>query len=154
MSTILIQWIVLLGRVTLYPYDLGQTRRSVLLGNQYFFSSGPQGFDPNSTLANMALKTPYKDVRYTFDANNHLLRYSQSVPPAGVEEERSAYQYTNENITSVTQPSFDVYSGKLRSQTSSLPDYDDKPNPYFGLLDTDIDPTLRFSANNVTKNSL
>lgn len=142
------------GSVTLYPYDLDQSGRSVVVGNQYFFSAGAQGFDPNSTLANLALKTHYKDFRYTFDENKHLLRYSQSTPPGGVELERSAYEYTQENITSVADSSFDFYSGRLRSQTSSVLDYDDKRNPYFGLLDTAIDPSLRFSENNVSKGSL
>lgn len=142
------------GSVTLFPYDLGQSSRSVVVGNAYFFSAGAQGFDLSSTLASLALKTHYKDVRYALDATNHLLRFSQSLPPGGVELERSEYGYTQENITSVAQSSFDGSSGKLRSQTSSVLAYDDKPNPYFGLMDTALDPRLRFSANNVLTNTL
>ncbi|GAB3787396.1 hypothetical protein GCM10028818_52300 [Spirosoma horti] len=142
------------GSVTLYPYDLGQSSRSVVVGNAYFFSAGAQGFDLSSTLASLNLKTHYKDVTYALDATKHLLRYSQSVPPGGAELERSEYGYTQENITSVVQSSFDVSSGKLRSQTSFVLAYDDKHNPYFGLLDTALDPRLRFSANNVLTNTL
>lgn len=142
------------GSVTLYPYDLRQNERSVVVGNMYFFSTGPLGFDLNSSLASLALKTHYTDFTYSFDVKKHLIHYRQSVPPAGVELDRSTYEYTHENITSVAQSSFDVTSGRLRSQTSSLLEYDDKPNPYYGLLDTTIDPQLRFSTNNVIKNAL
>lgn len=85
-------------------------------------------FIKNGNLAN-SLPT----VEYALDGNRRLV----SITTNGNSE---LYHYTGDNITSVE-------SGASVTRY----EYDDKPNPYYGLIAPDIGEIRRFSRNNITK---
>ncbi len=90
--------------------------------------------------------TGLADTRtYSFDANNRLTRSSYA--PAGstpIGETISIYTYTGENITQ-------VQANAIRTVATYLYEFDDKPNPFYGLVGAGIDEVRRYSRNNLVK---
>ncbi len=92
---------------------------------------------------------------YSFDAANHLVEVRKR-DPAGNLVRLYRYEYTADNITKETVGE--------QTRPGRIPDmffftYDDKPNPYYGLIAPDDDFTevdnragvRRYSRNNITK---
>ena len=123
------------GLVTLYPYTLDGTTFSA---KQY-------------PILNSA---PYKGVtiatfNYGFDANKHINEYYKSDGDDNAAARIGAgYTSSGENIATST-----AFSGRTNSP-GYLYGYDDKINPFFGLMDPTLDPAQRFSRNNVVKADL
>ena len=115
------------GERTLFQYSQDGNSLTV---NTNFFENGNQG-------------SIFKTTRYEFDADKRLLGSSTGDGP-GSTVETSTYQYTGGNITSQSI----IANGTTRITAY---EYDDKPNPYYGLIAPDIGEIRRFSRNNVTK---
>lgn len=84
----------------------------------------------------------FQDATYAFDNNNRLL--SKFPTSSNIIYQFESYKYTGDNITKVR-------STYVRLTDSTTYEYDNKPNPYYGLIAPDISEVRRFSRNNVTK---
>ena len=85
-------------------------------------------------------------LNYSFDANKRVTSfYTSDNQNNQVSRVGSGYTYTGENITGSTG-----FSGRT-SLPGSVKEYDDKINPFFGLMDPNIDPVQRYSRNNFVK---
>ncbi|MVM39906.1 hypothetical protein GO730_23685 [Spirosoma sp. HMF3257] len=84
---------------------------------------------------------------YGFDASKRLTGYykSNGNDDALFRVGIGVLSYTGENITKVYSA-----SGRVTLKDVLL-EYDDKINPFFGLMDPNIDPVQRFSRNNRVK---
>lgn len=85
---------------------------------------------------------------YGFDAGNRLTNstYVQGTVanPNLVTQSETTYAYTGDNITTVTVKA-------LRNTRIDTYQYDDKPNPFYGLIGPGVDELRRFSRNNATQ---
>lgn len=91
---------------------------------------------------------PTETKRYNFDADNRL---SASVYWQGsasdsnpLTQSETSYAYTGDNITRIETKA-------LRFKDIYVHQFDDKVNPFFGLIGPDIDEVRQFSRNNLTQ---
>jgi hypothetical protein len=92
---------------------------------------------------------------YSFDAANHLIQVRKT-DPVGNLVRLYRYEYTGDNITTEVVGEESRFG---RTPLTYFYTYDDKPNPYYGLVAPDDDFTevdnragvRRYSRNNITK---
>ena len=109
---------------------------------RFIYNSGDAGFSQNTDfIKNGVNNGNLLPVVYKLDGNSRLVSKTTSSSPANASE---TYTYTGDNITTVVS-----VSGP--STTTTKYEYDDKPNPYYGLIAPDIGDIRRFSRNNTTK---
>lgn len=128
------------GRYT--EYRLLADAQNPAIGTRMLFTytNGTNDFTFNRYSFNPLLETQYASGTYRFDSNKRVIGFSELIPLLNVH----TYEYTGANITTVT---FTV----IRSQTSRMYEFDDKPNPFYGLILPGLDEFLRYNRNNVTK---
>lgn len=129
------------GRTTLYPVDF---QPNIYTPGAYF-NIGYQLFTVNPASLNIPDANRYADKRfnYSFDASKRLSGYYTSDGSDNASSRSgSGYTYTGENITGQTSA-----AGRTTFPSGAY-QYDDKVNPFFGLMDPGVDPALRYSRNN------
>lgn len=125
-------------------FDYFPNASDLTIGEETYFVYNP---NDNSFLANTGIlrNGTFEGTResrtYSLDANKRVLGFGGFQNGIFGAE---TYEYTGGNITSVSYTSNRV-TEKLNYE------YDDKPNPYYGLIAPDISAVRRFSRNNVTK---
>lgn len=133
------------GTVTVYPTDL----QPLTLPPGTYLIVGKRYGTVGLAFINQVNLTPDKLFSYYFDANKRLASYSTSDGNnTGTSVQQTVPMFTNENITQSD------YSAKGAGLTTTTLAYDDKTNPFFGLMDPSIDVIERYSRNNRVKTSV
>ncbi|GAB4004722.1 hypothetical protein GCM10028808_02930 [Spirosoma migulaei] len=122
------------GAITLYPRNLDGTTFSAT--KYSLVNSRPGNYR-------------FQNYQYTFDANRHISTIYSVDPNVNPSGDFFTFTYTGENIT---RGAYSYVGGHFNAGVFAY-EYDDKINPFFGLLDPDIDPLDRFSRNNRVKSS-
>ncbi|GAB2599169.1 hypothetical protein [Spirosoma areae] len=120
---------------TFFPYNLDGTS---FIAEQRFIVNSAIFPDPRVIIAIFS---------YQFDSDKHLRGYYKADAANNATARNGAsYTYTGENITKANS-----FSGRDRGPDGFY-EYDDKINPFFGLLDDpNVDPQLRCNRNNIIK---
>ena len=135
------------GRTTLYPFDL---QPNIYTPGAYILIGKQTGTVDPAVITIINSRNAFdKLYNYSFDTNKRLtVYYTSSGSDDATSRFGSGYTYTGENITGSTG-----FSGRTTSPVSVI-GFDDKLNPFFGLMDPDVDPALRYSRNNPVKSEL
>lgn len=130
------------NRYRLFDYYPNASDATVAEETYFVYNTNDNNFQANTgNLINGYFEGTRESLSYTVDANKRVLRFNNG----GTSNYRGeTYEYTGNNITSV-----DYISGRVVEKYNY--EYDDKPNPYYGLIAPDISGIRRFSRNNVTK---
>lgn len=120
------------GQATLYPLPLDgvsfTAKRYSLLNGKVYYSI----YD--------------RTYQYNFDATKRINSFSEIGSTSPIDQNNYSYAYSGDNVTS---EQFSTAAGHGVRGTATYT-FDGRPNPFFGLLDPSIDPTTRFSRNNIT----
>ncbi len=131
------------GRYKLFDYYPKASDERYAEETYFVYNTSDNNFLANTgILRNGFFEGTRESFSYRLDADRRVLGFN-GFPQGGVYTGES-YFYTGGNITKV-----DYVAGRVI--TSITYEYDDKPNPYYGLIAPDIGATRRFSRNNVTK---
>ncbi|MVM33595.1 hypothetical protein GO755_26390 [Spirosoma sp. HMF4905] len=110
-----------------------------VLSNTSFLATEYGRFNTGKIFFNV----PVRKYTYDFDTSGRLTRISDFSDAPDING--ASYEYTGENITKenvfTSAGHGDVYTNTFT--------YDDKINPFYGLLDPQINARLRFSRNNI-----
>jgi hypothetical protein len=114
--------------------DKGRRYRFVYNTADLGFTVGDYDFDG-------ARETRFQNNYFGVDGNKKVTSFSVEVNNP---YEAQTYQYTGDNLTSGT-----FFLGRTRANRTF--EFDDKPNPYYGLITPDDALYLAYSRNNVVK---
>ncbi len=110
---------------------------------RFTYSPGSNNFTVDLFTFNGASESKFGSKVYSVDSNKRVT--GSSIEGPAIAFYRVTYQYTGDNITTA------VGSNLGGNVSNRLYEYDDKPNPYYGLIRLDIDELRTYSRNNVTK---
>ena len=131
--------------------QIDETRPNGVTRTRFTYQSSAQGREVTAIVYGVTpvngreLESLIETRTYNFDANNQLTRSSYTAGELiGASTTFTTYSYTGTNVTTVE-------AGSNRTVYTYLYEFDDKLNPYYGLIGPGIDEVRRFSRNNPIK---
>ncbi len=106
----------------------------------FTYSNGTNDFTFNRYSFQSSSENRIANGTYKVDSNKRVTGFEEFAPALNGQD----YEYTGDNITTIK---FVVG----RSLTTRTYEFDDKPNPFYGLILPGFDEYLRYNRNNVTK---
>lgn len=106
----------------------------------FTYTNGTNDFTFNRYSFQSSSENRIANGNYSLDSNKRVMGFNEFTPALNAQ----TYTYTGDNITAIT---FTLG----RSQTRRTYEFDDKPNPFYGLILPGFDEYLRYNRNNVIK---
>lgn len=95
----------------------------------------------NTYISGSSIEFQFEQRSYGVDDNKRVTGFTNN---GQSRLETQSYEYTGDNITTAV---FTV----LRTRSTRIYEFDNKPNPYYGLIVPGVDDFITYSRNNITK---